>query len=173
MVCSVGLSLRPATSQSEAILTHCGLILGVSEAVYQIESSFPMTMYPRAHVSRSRCLCFPHIWLRFQPIYQEESRECVSHKTSPFHMEKQARSVRVMLWICHSACSFCPFSRDLKEHEANHFAVNLHMSSAVSRFRSRIPRSEPVDFYPSVQISTLQCKTCPPFSEFTSSVSRD
>jgi hypothetical protein len=22
---------------------------------------------------------------------QEESRECVSHKTSPFHMEKQAR----------------------------------------------------------------------------------
>jgi hypothetical protein len=35
----------------EAILTHRDLVLGASEAVYQIESSFPMTMYPRAHVS--------------------------------------------------------------------------------------------------------------------------
>jgi len=52
MVCSVGLSLRPATSLSEAILTHRGWVLGVSEAVYQIESRFLMNMYPRAHVSR-------------------------------------------------------------------------------------------------------------------------
>src|SRR5258708_21977371 len=34
------------------------------------------------------------------------------------------------------------------------------------------PRSEPVDFHPSVQSFTLRCKIGPPFSEFTSSGNR-
>jgi hypothetical protein len=46
----------------------------------------------------------------------------------------------------------------------NHFAVNLQVSSAVSRFQSRIPRLASIDSNPSYQISILECKKCQPFS---------
>jgi len=41
MIRSASFSFRPATSRSEAILTQRGSVLGVTEAVYQIECSFP------------------------------------------------------------------------------------------------------------------------------------
>jgi len=37
-------------------------------------------------------------------------------------------------------CSFCLFSAQRNEHETNHVAVNLHLSSAVNRSRGRFSK---------------------------------
>ncbi len=55
------------------------------------------------------------------------------------------------------------FSRDVAEIP-NRSAVNVQVSSAVSRFQNRIPRLEPVDSHDSDHIPTLPCKICPSFS---------
>jgi hypothetical protein len=56
-------------------------------------------------------------------------------KPSPVHTKKRARSVQQRLSTCHFIYSFCLFSAKRSEHKTNHFAVNLHMWSAVNRSR--------------------------------------
>jgi hypothetical protein len=55
-------------------------------------------------------------------------------KPSPVHTENGLK-VRVMCSICQFIGAFCLFSAQRSAHETHHFAVNLHMSSAVNRSR--------------------------------------
>src|SRR2546430_5390077 len=75
--------------------------------------------------------------------------------------------VRVMLSICQFICSFCLFSAQRSEHETNHFAVNLHMSSAVNRSRGGFSRLWMVDSYVSRRFPMFHLKNRRTFTLFT------
>jgi hypothetical protein len=71
---------------------------------------------------------------------------------------KNGLKVRVMFSICQFMCSFCLFSAQRSAHETHHFAVNLHMSSAVNRSRGGFSRLCMVDSYVSRRFPRFHLK---------------
>ena len=69
--------------------------------------------------------------------------------------------------ICQFICSFCLFSAQKSEHETNHFAVNLHMSSAVNRSRGGFSRLSTADSHVSRRIPMFHLKVGRSLAQFT------
>jgi hypothetical protein len=74
-------------------------------------------------------------WLRTICVHSG-GQHCLSGKTITSFHEKTGEASSVMLSICQFMCSHLTSFRAVRsEHERNHVALHLHLSSAVNRSR--------------------------------------
>ncbi len=104
-----------------------------------------------------------HRFYKFGRSVQSASRA----KPSPVHTKDRAEGWRDALNLPVHLLASRLFSAQRSEHETNHLAVNLHMSSAVNRSRGGFSRLWMVDSYVSRRIPMFHLKNRRSLAQFT------
>jgi hypothetical protein len=94
---------------------------------------------------------------RLRAVFVNSSGKLRAHFALFLHQSTRENGlkVRVMLWSCHIVRSFCLFSAQRSEYEANHFAVNLQILSVMNRSRGGFSNGQRLSCSPFAPISHI------------------